>query len=331
MGRDNSVDTLRGLACIFLVAYHVIGGDPSFGFRIESGIFRDVNDLLALVRMPLFTFLSGVVYAYRPFTTNVSPYLAGKARRLLIPMLVVGTTFALIQEVTPGTNSNVENWYLLHILPVAHFWFLESIFLIFTLMVPLELLHLFHTKTRFLIILALAIAVHLSGISIPYFSISGAIYLLPYFLIGMAFSRYKNLSALPLWLGWFILVAVSVCLALMFFDYIAVATRRTIGSLIVGSAACVGLFISRFKSGILAWIGGYSYTIYLYHVFFTAAAKLAFENFGIDEINILFLLALLGGLGGPIVIEILFSRWNLSRYLLLGKSKLPVDSRKALI
>jgi fucose 4-O-acetylase-like acetyltransferase len=88
--------------------------------------------------MPLFTFLSGYVYAFRPFTGHTCQFIKSKARRLLLPMLVAGTLFAIIQSLTPGANGVIENWALLHIILVAHFWFVEALFLIFIGIAALE-------------------------------------------------------------------------------------------------------------------------------------------------------------------------------------------------
>ena len=48
--------------------------------------------------------------------------------RLIVPVLTVGTLFAVVQAVVPGTNEKVTQWHLLHLLPVAHYWFLEALF-----------------------------------------------------------------------------------------------------------------------------------------------------------------------------------------------------------
>jgi hypothetical protein len=40
-------------------------------------------------------------------------------RRLLLPLITVGTIFAIVQAVTPGANSAVDHWWLLHIVPVG--------------------------------------------------------------------------------------------------------------------------------------------------------------------------------------------------------------------
>ena len=76
--RNTEVDTLRGLACILLVAYHVIGATPESGLKLHEGMLRDVNALLAYIRMPLFTFLSGLVYAWRPYTADWKQFIGGK-------------------------------------------------------------------------------------------------------------------------------------------------------------------------------------------------------------------------------------------------------------
>src|SRR5262245_39111390 len=103
--RDDSVDTARGITCVLVVAFHAIGSTPSAGLHIANeSSWRLFADLLGYVRMPAFAFLSGYVYAQRPFSNDAGAFVIGKARRLLIPMLVVGTAFAFLQAVVPGTN-----------------------------------------------------------------------------------------------------------------------------------------------------------------------------------------------------------------------------------
>jgi len=149
VNRNNTIDTLRGFACILLVAYHVIGITPEGGLHVQDGVLKDANSLLLYIRMPIFTFLSGFVYAWRPFKSGWKPFVSGKIRRLIVPMLFVGTIFALVQTFTPGTNSAVTDWRFLHLLPVAHYWFIESLFLLFLLIIPLENFRVLHNKKSF--------------------------------------------------------------------------------------------------------------------------------------------------------------------------------------
>src|SRR6185295_5386420 len=61
------LQTLRGVACLLLVAFHAIGNHPTSGLHVaDDSSFRFFANLFQYVRMPLFTFLSGFVYAYRP-------------------------------------------------------------------------------------------------------------------------------------------------------------------------------------------------------------------------------------------------------------------------
>ncbi|WPU97154.1 acyltransferase family protein [Mucilaginibacter sabulilitoris] len=94
------METLRGLAIILMVLGHVIGGTSRDGLQVaDDSIWRFSYYALQYIRMPLFTVISGFVYAYKPvsrFTTN-SKFIAGKINRLLIPLVVVATLFYLLQ------------------------------------------------------------------------------------------------------------------------------------------------------------------------------------------------------------------------------------------
>ena len=97
------------------------------------------------------------------------------------------------------------------------------------------------------------------------------------------------------------------------------APRRSLNALIVGLLFCILLYLTRMKSTILASIGFYSYSIYLFHVFFTAGARILLSRFGVTELWILFTVALAAGLAGPVIVELAASLYNPARILMLGK------------
>jgi glucan biosynthesis protein C len=113
--KDASIETLRGLACILLVAFHVIGEDNASGLHVaDDSALRWYADSFAYLRMPLFTFISGYVYALRPLTAfdKWPQFLRGKTRRLLLPMFVVGTFLAVLKTYAPGVNEPTKTpWY----------------------------------------------------------------------------------------------------------------------------------------------------------------------------------------------------------------------------
>jgi fucose 4-O-acetylase-like acetyltransferase len=315
--RQSEIDTLRGLACLLLVAYHVVGASADSGLLLADGWLRNTNDYLAYLRMPLFTVLSGYVYAMRPFSGQTLAFLRGKARRLLIPMLFVGTIFAITQNLAPGANAEVEKWYLLHIVPVAHFWFVESLFIIFLLIVPLERSSLLSSMLSFLIVFAISVVFYLFFPITKLFSISGATYLLPYFLFGLLCGRFKVINFVPrAWAG---LMACGALGALVLFGHYQYSTR-SVFAIGVGILACAALLTSRINVGVLARIGVYSYTIYLLHVFFTAGSRIFLNRAGVDAVYVLFVIGSAAGILGPIVLEVVFGRFPWFKLLVSGQS-----------
>jgi len=313
---------MRGIACILLVAFHVVGFETT-GLKIEHGWYRNFNDLLAFVRMPLFTFLSGVVYAYRPFSTGVGRFLIGKIKRLLFPLLTVGTSFAILQANISGVNAPPINWRLLHILPVAHFWFIESIFLIFLILIPIELFCLFKSKIGFFAVFLVSLCLYLLDIHFKYFGVSGALYLFPFFLLGMGLQRFSIIEFLGLKTGFLLIMGMIFILVMQYFK-ITEITKQSFMGFVLGAMCCVGLLAIKFESVLLAKIGVFSYTIYLYHVFFTAGARIILNKLGVYDINILFLSSLSAAIVGSIIVELIFNGSNFTRLAFLGKSK--VDS-----
>ena len=317
---DMRIETLRGVACLLLVSYHVIGADPGLGLRVDDGPLRWLNDGLAYLRMPLFTFLSGLVYGNRPFDGDSRAFLRGKARRLLIPMLVVGTLFALLQSLVPGSNGSTGPWYLLHLHPVAHFWFVESLFWVFLVVWALERWGGLQHGPAFLGLLGVACALYLGLRGWHWLGIEGAIYLLPYFLTGLACSRFAlrpGLSALWVRLA---LAALAVVAMVLMGLPVPNPDRRTALMLLTGMTLCLLSLSLVVVCPWLARIGTHSYPIYIFHVFFTAASRMGLDLLGVDVTAVDILLGVMSGVLGPIVLERIVSQFRWPSLLLLGQS-----------
>jgi peptidoglycan/LPS O-acetylase OafA/YrhL len=323
--RDREIDTLRGFACILLVSYHVIGATMNDGLRIDTGPLRVGEDLLAMLRMPLFTFLSGCVYARAPIgLTPAWTFLRGKARRLLVPMLVVGTIFALVHELMPGMHGWQVEWRWLHVMPVAHYWFVEALYLIFIVVLLLERGRLLSTPERWLGCWVIAAALYLTPHRIAWLAIGGATSLLPFFLLGLYCRRFGRLDSRLLAkvpddtrAGLLICLVAGLFVAARFGGI--EGTVDTPMTLLIGASACVLLLAARLRSALIAYVGAYSYTIYLFHVFFTAGSRIALTGAGVHDIRVLFALGLLAGLLLPIVTDRILARWRPTRVLALGR------------
>lgn len=319
MKRNVEIDTLRGIACILLVAYHVIGSEASQGLRISSGFYREVNDLLAYIRMPLFTFLSGVVYAQRPFSGDLLPFLRGKARRLLLPMLTVGTIFAISQYLVPGTNGSIQDWSTLHLKPVAHFWFVESLFIIFLVVVLLEHWELLRSPVQGVLALMGASAIYLTDFYLEWFSISGAIYLAPYFLAGLFVRRHCYEIRWSGRVGQALLIWSFLLMGLVYSEFLPQESRRSLLGLLIGLPFCIGALYLGLRSTVLAEIGAYSYAIYLFHVFFTAGSRIALSKVGVLNVPLLLFVGTCAGVVMPALLEVAMKRSEIAGLLFLGK------------
>lgn len=128
------INVMRGFFILMLVTYHIVGSDENSGLKLSDGLIRTVTNGLDFLRMPLITAIGGIVYALKPCrraSDGLGLFAEKKIRRLLVPMLFVGTMFAFVQSMTSGTNQAPVDFSTLHFIPVAHFWYLESLFWIF--------------------------------------------------------------------------------------------------------------------------------------------------------------------------------------------------------
>ncbi len=326
MKKDLSVETLKGLACILLVAYHVIGSNSNQGIRVPNDSYlRYINESLLYIRMPLFTFLSGFVYALRPVGVSVAlSFLAKKARRLMVPMLVVGTIYIVVQSMVAGTNKSHSLITLFSLLPVAHFWFVESLFVLFLVIVPLELSGVLKHRGGFAVVFLVACVLYvLPFMPTPFLSMNGTVYLAPFFLTGVAIHRF-SLDTLPAASKYTVAACAFVFLVISQLNLNGILNmelgKQTAIGLAIGITICPTLYFFRFSNKWLGRIGYYSYSIYLFHVFGTAGARIILERLGMHVTELHALVGLVAGITMPMLLEFLLARYHLPALLFFGKS-----------
>ena len=314
-----------------LVAYHVIGPDPLTGMRVgDHSLYRTaLANGPELWRMPMFTFLSGFVYAHRPVSAgNVGPFVAKKARRLLIPLVVVSTIAALVQSVVPSTNAPIDlhDLWRIYIWPFGVYWYLHALFLIFLVMVVLDRFALVATTRRFAVAFLASVALFFAAPHAPgTFGLGYAIYLLPFFLWGVGVNRFGRLLEGGVGRGIAMAVGgagVIATILVLGFDADIAHDRLSVFGLVVGLCVTLGVQTSRLSNSWLARLGTYSYAVYLFHVFGTAGARIVVGKV-VHVTPVVFVVSLSGGLLVPIAIALLARRNPWSRLLLLGESTTP--------
>lgn len=317
---DRPVQSLRGLACVLLVVYHVIGSTGEYGLRIADGPLRELSDALAVVRMPLFALLAGAMVGWSP-RTGIGPWVA-RSRRLLLPVLTVGTLFALVRAATGDANAGPIDWSLLHVIPVGHFWFLQSMFLLQTVVMLVEPTGLLRTFAGWSVAFGAAVVGYLA-LPVPiWFGASGALYLAPYFLAGMGLARYRTNVDSTRDIRFSIpLLALAAVVGALWLHPEPHQDRFTLAMLVTGMLASAGMWLARVHVPLLAKLGDHAFPIFLFHVFFTAATRTLLHRAGIDSIAVGLLLGTALGLTGPILLDALMTPGGWARRLLLGEGK----------
>ncbi|HEY6073586.1 MAG TPA: acyltransferase, partial [Anaerolineales bacterium] len=268
------VQTLRGIACLLLVAFHTVGSTAASGLRVpDDSPYREFTNLFVHVRMPLFTFLSGLVYAYRPLRAGHALQFSGKKlRRLGVPFIVASTLLYFLNlAIHNGVPPLLQMWTI-YVFPFKHLWFVQALLVVFAALVVLESLGALSTFTRFMLVFALSLGLYSYGSfeSPNIVGLNSATYLLPFFLGGLGAHRYRDLLHQRR-----VLIATVLCfVATESFHTYIVLTRvlppivpvenRSGMHLLIGlsGSLCALQLLPRMR--IMERIGGSSYAIYLY-------------------------------------------------------------------
>lgn len=331
--KNYSVETLRGAAIILVVAGHVIGSASDGGMKVaDDSVWRYFYYTFEYLRMPLFTVISGWVYALKPADKgSFLDFNIKKVRRILLPLVFVGTTYFLLQYFTPGTNmkGNLTEIWKIYVFPYTLYWFLPSLFLVFVLISIIDINKWASSIRSWLIITLLAFTLYLlRDVLIPettpnYFSYKGAIYLLPFFLIGVGLKRFDQLlSHKTIKVSFLILFIIGFTLQqILWFTSIDSELLRTTGlGLIIGVTGIYLLFQIKWSISFLVFFGSFAYSIYLFHSFGTAGGRILLGYAGINQQVLVFLVSTILGISLPILAEKILVRNPITSMLYLGRN-----------
>ena len=324
------VQALRGIACLLLVAFHAIGATAASGLHVpDDSPWREFTNLAVHLRMPLFTFLSGFVYALRPLGPGrVWEFSGKKLRRLGVPLIVASTVLYGLHTAMHHPVPPPSHLWTIYLFPYWHLWFVQALLVVFALLVALESIGALSTFTRFAVVLALAVALYFAA---PFqarnvFSVYSASYLLPFFLCGLGAHRFRGLVQSRR-----ALIATVLCLVLAqgVHSYLVLTEtvppiepvdQRSVLNLVIGVAAglCALQVLPRMRA--MERIGGSSYTIYLYHPLFVAAVLFAAGTHATAARGLTFMLAAVAGIAGPMLMVLLAGHIPGGQLLLEGRA-----------
>jgi glucan biosynthesis protein C len=324
--KNTAIETLRGIAIILMVSGHVIGAKSTDGLKVsDDSAWRFFYYAFEYIRMPLFTVMSGYIYAYKPVYkfTSKGKFLLGKVNRLFIPLIVVSTLFYLIQHYTPGANykNSLSDIRFIYFYPYAHFWFLQGMLIVFLIIVILEGLNLLRSFKYAMICLVISALIF---ILFPYkfnnFSVNKVPFLLTFFMLGLILKRFYDL----VFSDWLIKVALAVfvgtfCYQLYLFNSDDNIRLNNLLAFCVGTTACILLIRLGWKNDKFIWLGGFSYGIYLFHILGSVASRVITVKLHIHNTTIQILAGVTIGVLFPVILQLVLGRVKILAVLLFGE------------
>lgn len=316
------LETLRGLACILLVSWHVVGeGTGTSGLRLPvDHPLEWSNFIFTPLRMPLFAFISG--YVFNAFVQNwqgVDERLRQKARRLLLPLVVVGTLHFVLQSLVKGQDLRGV-WYV-YFGSYEHFWFLQVTFVIMAVLLAVNLLLKGRELVAAAICLAVAVPLYLVDFDlepVDWFSVTKVLYLAPFFFIGQLFCKAgldaRLQSNAPMRLALLFAIGVAMTsLYLAFANHIDIFgvpfSKHSAPMLSLSLLICAFFFTLRWENRVLTWVRSYAYAIFLFHVIFSPGFRTFEGRFvNLHDPYLIWALSVMIGLAGPVAAAELLQR-----------------------
>lgn len=282
---DLRIEALRGFAILAVVLHHAslwisqeLAGSPIQN-SMPVELSRFLSELLGPLRMPLFTVLSGWVYALRPFSLDSSrEFMSGKFRRILLPLFFVSSImyflYLLVTDVQPGiVGPNARpvetgEFWVLWFFHFGHLWFLQALLVIFGCMAVIDTLGWMRTVKQWLGWMALAaLAFYFNPYGIEFWSLSRVVTILVFFIFGVGVYRFRDqIFTRRIIIASFIGFSAMICLN-YYLQSSEIGNFRVYWPLkvIAGTLGPIAILSMKLTWAPFVWLGSYSYSIYLYH------------------------------------------------------------------
>lgn len=307
-GRLYSIDTAKGVGIIFVVFAHAWRGAYDAGLLHDSALFNAVDRAIYAWHMPLFFFLSGLLFLDAISRIPPLTFVWGRVRRMLWPMVLWTWIFFALRLLAGQAANYPVTWVdfpLLPLPPYEHLWFLWALLIVQLVALPLCLLLKPRLGPQFLALAfattAIALALSIPFVALPSLYFGAAVEHSPYFLLGIAAARLAHLRP-PTWL-----VGLAA-IGLVSLIYQAVDIRfALIQSLAL--IAAIWIVFARIDTNeensgptlsMLRHLGQASLAIFLTHTIFSAAWRIGLVSLGTQDLAVHLVGATVIGLAAPL-------------------------------
>ena len=326
--RLSAIDSAKGIGILLVVFGHAWRGAWGANLLPNEGLFKLVDYAIYAFHMPLFFFLSGLLFLETLQKYNAEKLLKGRLTRLLWPMMLWSWIFFAL-KLSAGQAANtpvvLSDFPVIPLPPYEHLWFLWALFLCQTILILLYAVvgaRLPATTWRWIAAIAAVIWAALNPLIPVPSDIWGPMFEhFPYFLAGIAVGSLSRIRVPPL-LGGLCAIGFVVLLWLVQGEKAAVLHSLAIVLLAWGAWLCVdrrtgsqpvGILLRSLRS--LRALGQASMVIYLMHTVFSASLRILMVKFGFDDITLILVATLVVGVVGPVIVGWGAAKLRLSKIL----------------
>ncbi|PAD22651.1 acyltransferase family protein [Terribacillus saccharophilus] len=312
------IDTAKGIGILLVVFGHVWRGLNDSTIKINSTTYEIIDRFVYGFHMPLFFFLSGLFLISWVNKNSYRYGLTAKALALLVPYLVWSLAQGAVNIVLSSFTNNAltlsELIYNMFINPIAQFWFVYVLFLLFVISYPL-----IRMTSNIWQVAGLALILFILSPFLDFWVLDKIFTNYIFFTLGAAFmeytqrnnSKFKNSFGI---VGSMIFFLSSV-LNILFYNSQIGSIFLTFITAITGILTMIYIsqkITGRLMSG-LSYIGQLSMVIYLLHILATSGTRIILINIvGYEGVFGNVILGILTGVAFPIIAYKIADRLNLN-------------------
>lgn len=314
------IDYAKAIGIILVVYGHAARGIHSAGLPIDETFFRIVDSMIYSFHMPLFFFLSGLLFYDSLAKRGTGGFIINKIDTIVYPFILWSLLQGTVEVALASYKTHDVSFFeVLSFLwnPRAQFWFLHTLFCIFVLS---ALIYSLMSKAYSLVLLlALAVLFVISkalnmGPLIEY--IAGNIV---FFVFGIEFDgmreffqrRYQSLA---------ITFGVAFLAGQYIFHFVLKQTYDVGGGAVLMLATVSILFIVSLSMWLtkarwkwMIFIGTSSMAIYLMHILAGSGVRILLTNIaGIRTASIHLIVGTVLGVTAPLLALVLIERFKLN-------------------
>lgn len=318
-GRAQWIDCAKAIGIILVVYGHVARGLLNSDIPMPSEPFLILDSVIYSFHMPLFFFLSGLLFTQSFSKSGFREFILNKLGTVFYPYIVWSILQGSIEVVLSGhSDRSVTFDQVLSLLwlPRAQFWFLYALFFIFCFAGLVQLL----TSGRHLLLtFCISVALYLIPAPLSNFTIPNLIAgHFVFFFFGVVFTRHLKIQYFS-GTGKLLLTAAAFVagqwmfhqqLGMQFSDRGPILLVLTVVSILF--VVTISVHLAAIDTAILTRIGAGSLAIYLMHILAGSGTRMMLAAvLGVQSYWIHLLVGCFAGIYAPLLALKLITTWRI--------------------